>query len=107
MSCQAPRNVFEPWTTQADTGIAARRVSCSPMEVWPDIRALRAAALADESRLDVGQPNIIRPSVAADRGPMAAMVVGAIDQETANATGSHFSEGDLLWAGGHLSERFE
>jgi hypothetical protein len=29
---------------------------------------------------------------------MAALVVGEIDQETANATGAHLSEGDLFLA---------
>jgi hypothetical protein len=56
--------------------------------------------LAGEPGLDIGQPNIIRPSVAADRGPVAALVIGAIDQETANVTGSHFSKSDLP-SGGH------
>jgi len=67
-----------------------------PIEIGPDIRAPRAAGLAGEARLDVGQPGIIRPAVAADRGPMAAMVVRAIDQQPANAARAHFSEGDLL-----------
>jgi hypothetical protein len=70
-----------------------------PIEVRADIRAFLAAALASEPPLDVRQPNAIRPSVAADRGPMAAPEIGAVDQETANASGAHFSEGDLL--GGH------
>jgi hypothetical protein len=41
--------------------------------------------LADEARLDVGQPEIIGPLIGADRDRMAAPVIGAIDQETANA----------------------
>lgn len=32
---------------------------------------------------------------------MAAMKVRAIDQKTAHARGAHFSEGNLLRAGGH------
>jgi hypothetical protein len=68
------------------------------MEIRADIRTPLTAGLAGEAWFNVWQPNVIRPSVAADRGPVAAMVVGAIDQETANAGGSHFSEGDLLFA---------
>jgi hypothetical protein len=33
--------------------------------VWPDIRAPPAAGLADEPRPNIGQPNIVRPSIAA------------------------------------------
>jgi hypothetical protein len=70
--------------------------------------SLRAAASGSVNLLGVtnfmgsayhGQPDIIRPSVAADRDRVAAPMIGAIDQETANATGSHFSEGDLLGTG--------
>jgi hypothetical protein len=78
-----------------------------PVEVRADISASLATTPADESPLDVGQPDVIRPPVAADRGPMAAPVIGAIDQETANATCAHFSERDLLMAGeggGHGAE---
>jgi hypothetical protein len=42
-------------------------------------------------------PNLLAAiRVATDRGPMAAVIVGAINQETANAGGAHLSEGDLL-----------
>ena len=77
------------------------------MEIGTDIRTLGAAGLAGEARLDVGKPGIIRPAVAADRGPMAALVIRAIDQETANAGGSHIGECDLL-AGrfGHTQNNF-
>jgi hypothetical protein len=39
-----------------------------PMEVWPYIRAPRAAGLAGEARLDVGKPSIIR-----HRSPLIAV----------------------------------
>jgi hypothetical protein len=64
-----------------------------------DIRTFLAAGLAGEARPDIGQPNGIRPAVAADRGPMAALEIRTIDQEIANASGAYFSEGDLLRAG--------
>src|ERR1700730_15058572 len=69
------------------------------MEILAHIGASLAASLAGEPRLDIGQPDVIWPSVAADRRPVAAFVVRAIDQETANARGAHLSEGDLLLAG--------
>ena len=72
------------------------------MKIRADIRAPLAAGLADETPLDVGQPSVIRPSVTADRGPMAALEIGAIDQEAANARGAHFAEGDLLTGRFHL-----
>jgi hypothetical protein len=41
---------------------------------------------------------VIGPSIAADRHPMTAMVVGAIDQQAANAHFAHFAERDFLQA---------
>jgi hypothetical protein len=48
--------------------------------------------------LQIRQPDVNRPSVAADRDPVAAAIVRAIDQETAHAGGAHLSNGDLLRA---------
>jgi hypothetical protein len=70
-----------------------------PIEIRADIRAFQTASLAGESRLDIGQPNVLRPAVAADRDRMAALVVLAIDQQAANAIGAHLCKGDLLLAG--------
>jgi hypothetical protein len=39
---------------------------------------------------------IIRPSVATDRDVVAAFVIGAIDQQPANARLAHFGEGDFV-----------
>jgi hypothetical protein len=39
--------------------------------------------------------NVIRPSVTTDRGPMAAVVIGAIDEGPANASGAHLAKADL------------
>ena len=55
------------------------------MEIRADVSAAQAACPTNEQRLNIGQPDIIRPLVAADRGPMAAMVIRAIDQQAANA----------------------
>ena len=49
-----------------------------------DVRAAPAASLAGKSRLKIRKPDVIRPSIAADRGPMRAMIIGAVDQEAAN-----------------------
>jgi hypothetical protein len=69
------------------------------MEIRADISASLAAGLAGKARLDVGQPNVIRPSVAADRCPMAAFVIRAIDQDAMHAGCAHLGEGDFLRAG--------
>jgi hypothetical protein len=73
-----------------------------PIEIRPDIGAAPAASLTGKPRLNIGQPDVIRPSIAADRCVVAAMIIGTVDQETANASGAHFSEGDFLlpWGGG-------
>jgi hypothetical protein len=47
------------------------------------VGAAIAASLTDEARLDIGQPDIIRPRIAADDDRVAAAVVGAIDQDAA------------------------
>jgi hypothetical protein len=54
------------------------------MKVRPDIGAALAAGLADEQVLDVGQLDIIGPSVTADRDRVAAMKVLARDQDAAH-----------------------
>src|SRR6202022_4441405 len=70
-----------------------------PMEIRTDVSTLRAARLAGKPGLDFGQPDVIRPPVAADGDPVAALVIRAINQQTANARSAHLSEGDLLLAG--------
>jgi hypothetical protein len=68
------------------------------MEFRPDIRATPAASLAAKPRLQIGQADVIRPSVAADRGLMRAMIIGAVDQKPANARSAHFGKCDFLRA---------
>jgi hypothetical protein len=70
-----------------------------PIQVRPYVRTFGAAGLAGEQRLQIGQPDIIGPSVSANCRQVAALVVGAIDQETTNASGAHLCEGDFLLAG--------
>ena len=47
---------------------------------------------------EFGQADFIATFVATDSGPMAALIVRAIDQQVANARGAHLSEGDPLRA---------
>jgi len=70
----------------------------SRLPVGPHIRTLPAASLAGESLLQIGQPNVIRPSIAANRRPVRAVTIGAVQQETAPAGGAHFGKGDFLGA---------
>ena len=65
--------------------------------VRPDVlRPAAVAGRAGEMRLDVGQPDVIRPSISCEARAMAAPIIGAIDQHAAHAGGSHFGKGDLL-----------
>ena len=66
------------------------------MKIRPHIGPSLAACRADEPIFDVGEPEIVGPLVGANRGRVAAVVVGAIDQDAAHAGFAHFAEGDLL-----------
>ena len=52
----------------------------APVEIRPHVCAALAAGLAHEPRLDIGQPGIIGPAVAADGDRVAAAVVGAVHE---------------------------
>ena len=75
-----------------------------PTEVGPDVGAALAAGLADEPTFNIGEPDIVRPSVATDRDGVAASAIRAINQDTANAGFAHLAKGDLLRALGHLDQ---
>jgi hypothetical protein len=64
-----------------------------PIEVRPHVGAPLATSVAGKPRFQVGQPDVIRPSVATDRGPMAASEIRAIDQEAANSLRRAFPRG--------------
>jgi hypothetical protein len=49
------------------------RIFLYTLPIGPHIRAAPAASLAGKPRLQIGQADVIRPSVAADRGPMACL----------------------------------
>ena len=69
------------------------------MKIRPDVGAAPAARLTDEAIFDVGQPDIVRPLIGADRDVVAALVIAAIDQDAANAGFAHLAKGDLLGSG--------
>ena len=56
------------------------------MEVRPDVGASLAAGFADEAGLDIGESDVIRPLVRADRDGEAAMEICAIDENAAHAS---------------------
>jgi hypothetical protein len=64
-----------------------------------------AAGPADKPRLNIGQPNVIRPKIAADGDRVAAAVVDAIDKQPANAAFGHLGKGDFLERSGMAYDR--
>src|SRR6516165_12404346 len=66
-----------------------------PIEIRPHVGAALSADLADETMLNVGQPDIIGPAIAVDRSRVAAALVGAIDKQPTHAHVAHLGEGDL------------
>jgi hypothetical protein len=77
-----------------------RPVACSN-ESLAGRRPSLATGFAHEPRLEIREPNVIRPWICADRDRVAAMKVLAIDQDAAHAGVAHLSEGDLLRAARH------
>jgi hypothetical protein len=60
--------------------IARRRNGWAlPMKVWPHVGASLAASLAYELRFEIGEPDVIRPWISADRDRVAALVIRAVD----------------------------
>ncbi len=49
-----------------------------PVPIGPDIGAPSATRLTDEQRLQIREPNLVRPSISADPYRVRAPVVGAI-----------------------------
>jgi len=69
------------------------------LPIGPHFGAVLAASFADEPRLQIGKPDVMRPSVAAHCRHVTAAKIGTVDQQAANATGAHFGKGDFLRAG--------
>ena len=56
------------------------------MKIGPNVGALLAAGFTDELRFEIGEPDVIRPWISADRDRVAAFVIRAIDQDPAHAS---------------------
>ena len=67
-----------------------------PVKVRPDISAALGASRAEETILDIADPEIIRQLVSNHCYVVAASIIAAIDQDAAHAGFAHFAEGDLL-----------
>ena len=67
-----------------------------PVKIRPDVSSALVASRADETRLKVGEPNVIGPGIGAGRDVMRAAIVAAIDQDTPNAGFAHLAKGDFL-----------
>jgi hypothetical protein len=78
------------------SGDSTSGIFFSRLPIRAHIRATPAASLAGKPRLEIGQADVIGPLVCIQRCPMAAVIVAAIDQQTANAGGAHLGKGDLL-----------
>jgi len=57
-----------------------------PIEIGPHVGTALAAHRADETKLNGGQPDVIRPAVTADGDRVAAGVVRAIDDDAAHTS---------------------
>jgi hypothetical protein len=69
------------------------------LPVGSHVGAAPAAGLADKSTLDIGKSYLIVPSIGVKLDQMTATIISAIDQDSAQADCSHFSEGDFGWTG--------
>jgi hypothetical protein len=65
------------------------------------VSARVATSLADELRLEIRQPHVIRPPVRAERDGMRAMIISIVDQNAANAGGAHL--GKVIFSGNVLN----
>ena len=94
--------VMEPLTGQVVEPLVCGRSAglLYPSAIRAHVGASLTARLAGEPRFDIGKPDVIRPSIGVDRRRVAALVIGAIHQDAANAAGTHVSEGDFGLADG-------
>lgn len=85
---------MRPWSSRVSIPQDCK-LQVTPLKVRPNLGAAATAALADESRLEIGKPYIVRPTVVAQSNMMAAT---AIDQHAAHTHLPHLAEGDLKWS---------
>jgi len=99
------------WQAEADRRSSCRLTSAGPLtialllpgiEVRSELGGSRPASLADEERLQVGQPHMIRPTMATHRNRMAAVTVRAIDQQAVHPHFAHFTK-RYFWRAVHQS----
>ncbi|WP_334405983.1 hypothetical protein [Bradyrhizobium sp. AZCC 2289] len=62
-----------------------------------------APSLADEQRLEIGQPNVTGPAIGIHDDRMRAFVIAAVDEKAGRARLPHFPESDFLFT--HASPR--
>ena len=62
----------------------------------PNIGDALAACLTDKPGLNIGEPHFVGPSLGLHRDRVAALVIGAIDQDAERARRAHLAKGDLL-----------
>jgi hypothetical protein len=63
-----------------------------------DVGAFLATCHTGKQWFDIGEPHLVGPVVAADCRGMAALVIGAVDQDAARAHVAHLSKGNFLLA---------
>ena len=56
-----------------------------------------AASLADEQRLEIGQPNVTGPAIGIHDDRMRTSVIAAVDEKPGGARLPHFPESDFLF----------
>jgi hypothetical protein len=71
----------------------------------PDFRTTVTTDAADEAGLYIGQADIIRPLIGAQRCRVGAAGIAALDEHIADAGFAHLAEGGLLRGGRHGQRR--
>jgi hypothetical protein len=66
-----------------------------PIEIRPHVGAAMTAGLANELRLDIGQPGIIGPAIATDRNRVTATINSAVHEQPTHAHVAHLGKDDL------------
>src|ERR1700687_3454999 len=81
----AARKTKARWTLDVSRRAQARARNCGGLKRRPDIAAVVSASLTGELRLQIGQPDVIRPVLSIDHDRMRAAIVGAIDHNPLGA----------------------
>jgi hypothetical protein len=93
------RRVAAPEGNFKDCAPQSQAYGFSRLPIRPHVSAAPPASLAGKPRLQIGQAHVIRPSIAADRRPVTAMIIRAIDQHARiSARALSRSIGKWSWA---------